>query len=734
MISSRKNHCQNERSEQNVARINLLTENKETFNIICSFLEFADIAKLMLCSQEMYCLTNKVIRARLIDLRLVAPSSIQVPFLESPHSYKKQSADDVLVKESSLEEAKENHPKKSKRKPRKQSFNERMTEFKALKRQSLNKDTEESVDSFPRKDSEVQEDTQRYNVVYRSLFARETLIMNRNAPEGYKVSRQSLLFGRGIAQSSFGSKFVSFLSHSSQLTFFKTSEYFSDRFRPNKEYIDKCSRGQVRSFSAEGRNLVYLRADGQVHVVFHHESWNSANLFEEVLLISLDYPVRELACSHNYIMLDFGDKDPSELLVYKDFDRHEETRDIQRPQGNVFCLLATDLTEERMNDSLKYVKVNNVPISRRSWCIGAQNAYFVDEKGNLSGCSLNLHADKSPESYFSSARVISQLQEKRIQKVYSGFYYYFAVEREEIESLEHWDNKSVLKWADSIGFHDYIKIMRYEHLTGQDLVKISRKYLADTLGMLREDQQTRFLNEIQSQQKLRFRPQNLYGWGLNKNGQLGTTSTASSPFPIKIDTSFIDSNDEIVDIVCGRTYSLMLSDKGSLWMTKDPLREKEEAIREAPTQKEANNAGKGAKKSERKNSSKLTTAASERWTEITSSFTCLKDGRLYKVIKAATLKDYIFVLGSYEGRVNLKSETIFSDKLRDIEKVFSRVNWDASLNKREFVVGYEDIFSKGILEVPFTSFSKDDIPITRVRYLKKSGVIMWDKVNKITLL
>jgi Protein of unknown function (DUF504). len=74
-------------------------------------------------------------------------------------------------------------------------------------------------------------------------------------------------------------------------------------------------------------------------------------------------------------------------------------------------------------------------------------------------------------------------------------------------------------------------------------------------------------------------------------------------------------------------------------------------------------------------------------------------------------------------------------KFRGADKIYHRILWDESLNKSEFVVGYEDRF-EGIIEEPFENFEvlKEDIPFHRIRYFKRNGEVVWDRRIKLNKL
>ena len=50
-------------------------------------------------------------------------------------------------------------------------------------------------------------------------------------------------------------------------------------------------------------------------------------------------------------------------------------------------------------------------------------------------------------------------------EVFSGLFYYFALEKEELKSITLWDNARVVKWSEEIGFGDYTQILKYENIS-----------------------------------------------------------------------------------------------------------------------------------------------------------------------------------------------------------------------------------------------------------------------------
>jgi hypothetical protein len=77
------------------------------------------------------------------------------------------------------------------------------------------------------------------------------------------------------------------------------------------------------------------------------------------------------------------------------------------------------------------------------------------------------------------------LKNKQIKKVFCSFTYFFAFEQEEIKGIAEWDKDQICKWLESKGFEDYVNIIKYENITGEQLLEADRQYLLDRIGVTR---------------------------------------------------------------------------------------------------------------------------------------------------------------------------------------------------------------------------------------------------------
>jgi uncharacterized protein (UPF0248 family) len=79
-------------------------------------------------------------------------------------------------------------------------------------------------------------------------------------------------------------------------------------------------------------------------------------------------------------------------------------------------------------------------------------------------------------------------------------------------------------------------------------------------------------------------------------------------------------------------------------------------------------------------------------------------------------------------------------KLRTSADVYNRLMWDASINRADHVVGYEDRFV-GVMEMPLTNWKREVedeafVPFHRVVHFRRvsDGVKVWDRRKRVDMV
>jgi alpha-tubulin suppressor-like RCC1 family protein len=92
----------------------------------------------------------------------------------------------------------------------------------------------------------------------------------------------------------------------------------------------------------------------------------------------------------------------------------------------------------------------------------------------------------------------------------------------------------VVEWLRHIGFESYVKIAKVEKLNGMKLKNIDKKYMNDALGITTQNMQHKLLMCVDEIINRKSNNDQLWGWGRNDNGQLGSSSANFVARPQKI--------------------------------------------------------------------------------------------------------------------------------------------------------------------------------------------------------
>jgi hypothetical protein len=103
--------------------------------------------------------------------------------------------------------------------------------------------------------------------------------------------------------------------------------------------------------------------------------------------------------------------------------------------------------------------------------------YLINQENQLiQSTNLNQLSDLN---LFATPNLIG----KKIIKISNGLHSNFAVEKEEIPPISQWKNEYILDWAQRIGFDDYVNILKYQNINGEQLAKADKNFLIDKIGI-----------------------------------------------------------------------------------------------------------------------------------------------------------------------------------------------------------------------------------------------------------
>jgi hypothetical protein len=153
-----------------------------------------------------------------------------------------------------------------------------------------------------------------------------------------------------------------------------------------------------------------------------------------------------------------------------------------------------------------------------------------------------------------------------------GEHHWLFLEREDVTSIENWDSTQVMDWFSSLGLGEFVNIIKYEKISGKDILKEDHSFFEKVLGMPNDIyQKVRY--EINNVKNPYAKTIKLWGGGSNKQGQLGLfpnnnfkdnfyKNHVSIPLP-----QLQNEYDYFSKVFCGKTFSLLLSQFGEIFIT-----------------------------------------------------------------------------------------------------------------------------------------------------------------------
>jgi hypothetical protein len=144
-----------------------------------------------------------------------------------------------------------------------------------------------------------------------------------------------------------------------------------------------------------------------------------------------------------------------------------------------------------------------------------------------------------------------------------------VLEREDVKPLDKWNQTEVQQWFIEMGMDEYCNIIKYEKIKGRDIIDGDESFFVNVMG-LKDDQYKKLKYEINRVRNISCRRSTLWGWGSNKLGQLGQINYSNNyikqPTIINL-PEMKDANEYVVNVYCGKTYSLLLTKYGEVYIT-----------------------------------------------------------------------------------------------------------------------------------------------------------------------
>ena len=347
--------------------------------------------------------------------------------------------------------------------------------------------------------------------------------------------------------------------------------------------------------------------------------------------------------------------------------------------------------------------------------------------------------------------------------------YFILLEKEKIKPLEEWSTEEVYKWFEEMELDDYLNMVKYQKITGKNIVEGGKDYLIDFMGV-QEEHINKIYYEMNTLKFETNKDKKLWGWGNNKNGQLGLINGQNFiKTPTQINMPNMLPDDSIEKIYCGKTYSVLLTKFGNIFVTGN-YSSKDNKEKEKPNNQEKKNKGKnkqnkdghkekgkkGEKNKEKdKNKNKdnenntNNNLAENKWLNISQNI-CYCRYNLFKNSKKNQnnetyfkAKDIfcqdkiIYFIGFYSNTIPffaIQRRPKFKHakkgaKFITSDKVIEHIQEFLKDKMSSFTIVYGDSLLK-MLETDLDDYLQSEIPFHKIIQIKENNEVIWDRKKR----
>ena len=313
---------------------------------------------------------------------------------------------------------------------------------------------------------------------------------------------------------------------------------------------------------------------------------------------------------------------------------------------------------------------------------------------------------------------------------------------------------------------DYLNIIKYQKITGKDIVKGGKVFLLDVMGLL-EDHINKLNYEIGTLKYETSKDMKLWAWGNNKNGKLGLMNNQTFvKLPTLVNLPNMMNDDTIEKIFCYKSYSILLTKFGNIFVTgKYTIKEQTNNNKKIKEENNKKNKGKnkhkevknkkGEKKDKKENNEKDNSTnnnlpSENKWINLSKDICYtyynlnnsekknINNDSYFKIKEIFGENNNIFLIGFYSNKTpffaiqrkpkfkHLKKGGKFITSTKVIEHIQEFLND----NIDNFKIVYGDSLLK-TLESPLDEFIESEIPHHKIIQIKtKKDEIIWDRKKR----
>ena len=224
----------------------------------------------------------------------------------------------------------------------------------------------------------------------------------------------------------------------------------------------------------------------------------------------------------------------------------------------------------------------------------SKNSSKNSSKNNSRKASSNIDKDNDKENgkdILSFYKINQGIKFPNYYTMSFGENFWILLEQNYRMPLVDWSMEEVSEWFEKeLGYEEDLKMLKYQNVTGKNIIDGDTKYFKDILGMKISKIKQLCNKEIKKVEAGSVKNTKIWGYGNNRFGQLGLTNIKYSKTPIKLDipeNELKKNNDFIVKIICSNTISILITKKEKIYVCGNfNIKEKQSLINGDENKKE----------------------------------------------------------------------------------------------------------------------------------------------------
>ncbi len=550
------------------------------------------------------------------------------------------------------------------------------------------------------------------------------------------------------------------ISDTNQILKEKFSYNFVDNIIINFSYCENQNDGIVLFLKENSTELFYLN--------IKEKSMNNCVLKKMFEIFNEENLIIKKICPFNEFIIFLTNKEEFILVPYEQLnvftkknnkksensseDKKEENKEKEEKEEKI----AYPQKLEKTYGEIKYIYSNNSNI------IILNNEYQIY---SIPSSDSKNYSEKIPKF-----KLFSEQKFPNFSKICGCGNFFILLEKEKIKPLEQWNNEEIYKWFEEMELDDYLNIIKNQKITGKDIAEGGKDYYLDFMGF-QEDHLNKLNYEISSLKFKTSKNAQLWGWGNNKSGQLGLMNNQTYvKTPTKINLPNMLQDDTIQEIYCGKTYTVLLTTYGNLFVTgnytvknqnnndnqnnnnqNNNKKNKGKNKHHKDEHKEKSKKSDKNKEKEKNNDNEINNNVSDnKWVNISqdicySSYNLFRgatknknknkgEDSYFKIKDIFCQDNYIFFIGFYSNKIPFFAIQK-KPKFKHLKKGGKFITSDKVIELiQEFfgdkISGYKVVYGDSLLKMLETNLDDylvSEIPFHKIIQIKDNNEIIWDR-------